>query len=439
MPDSPRPASLRRLSELDAPLPGLLMGGYPPSVWTDGGWWEGTPAWCARPDGHILAPIDAGFDENGYGVIVPYCPDRLRLVLARRLELAAGEAVTIAVSLLRGTAEADELGVECGAWWVTADGRPVCATGGTGRVREEAVELFEELTAKAPPALRPALSDASEIVAEPRRLQLDSLAAEDALFARADPLPLSTAHVPVRARALAPSRTPDEAKADADVPSPVYDFLRRHVDAVWAERVEAVWRDLANRLPRRDGSRRDPATRSSDATRDRHDGADRQKSARRRAPLVLACGVGATLLALGLALPESADEQEVDPTAATSDSREATPMPSPTPEASTLSAAGASDADDDDLATQGERLIKRLAACASAGCGDDVLEDPSRSFPRGPATSSALSPVVRVLDGYGGVAALRVSAGGVHQVVVVVRNEDRWLVRDVYDVADQPR
>jgi len=47
--------------------------------------------------------------------------------------------------------------------------------------------------------------------------------------------------------------------------------------------------------------------------------------------------------------------------------------------------------------------------------------------------------VVRVLDGYGGVAALRVSAGGVHQVVVVVRNEDRWLVRDVYDVADQPR
>ncbi len=42
--------ALRRLSAADAPLPGELLAGDPPLVWTDAALWEDNPAWCARAD-----------------------------------------------------------------------------------------------------------------------------------------------------------------------------------------------------------------------------------------------------------------------------------------------------------------------------------------------------------------------------------------------------
>ena len=43
-----------------------------------------------------------------------------------------------------------------------------------------------------------------------------------------------------------------------------------------------------------------------------------------------------------------------------------------------------------------------------------------------------------LLDEFGGAAVLRAeAAGGTPQLVVIVRADGRWLLRDVYDVAQQ--
>ena len=43
-----------------------------------------------------------------------------------------------------------------------------------------------------------------------------------------------------------------------------------------------------------------------------------------------------------------------------------------------------------------------------------------------------------LVDEYGGAAAVRIVTAEVTQVLVMVRVEKRWLVREVYDLADQP-
>ena len=63
-------------------------------------------------------------------------------------------------------------------------------------------------------------------------------------------------------------------------------------------------------------------------------------------------------------------------------------------------------------------------------------------MPPGIATQIDAAREVALLDDYGGVIALRVAAEGdpeAVQIVLLVRSDERrWLVRDVYDIADQP-
>ena len=66
---------------------------------------EAGPGGMPIADGHVLAPLDILRRQDGHDVLLPVCTERLEDFLLRRAggaELAVGEAVTLAVSLLRG-------------------------------------------------------------------------------------------------------------------------------------------------------------------------------------------------------------------------------------------------------------------------------------------------------------------------------------------------
>ncbi len=87
--------------------------------------------------------------------------------------------------------------------------------------------------------------------------------------------------------------------------------------------------------------------------------------------------------------------------------------------------------------------IERLATCWRSdelSCRAGVLERADATVPEGVATADVERSVV-LLDDLGGVEVVRVedAAGELPpQIVVVVVQNDERLVRDVYDVADQP-
>ncbi len=418
MSDASTSAPLRRLAATESPIPGALLAGDPPLVWTDADLWEHIPAWRAEPDGHLLAPVDAGRTSQAHGLLIPHCPHRLAEMLERRVTLADGEVVTIAVSLLRGGAEADRLGAEHGRWWVTSDGRPVLATVGVTPWRDEAQALFELIGTGRPPALGAALDEASQVLSDPRRLQRELAHVEDALFATAEAAPLATELVALRARTIAVTRGSDAvvpaAPASRGVgPGVLRSLIERHFDARVAERVQAAW-SVARTSLRAPGRR--PVRTSDAASRAR-------RPLPRRLPLLLGCGAGAIVLCAGLLWPDPAVEGAAEA------------VPASAPPRGTPAATAASR----DLRDVGAALIDRLATCAADGCGSDVVEDVGRDLPAGATTDPDADRTVSLLDEYGGVAVLRVeSADARAQIAVLVSVDEKWLVRDVYDVADQP-
>ena len=80
-------------------------------------------------------------------------------------------------------------------------------------------------------------------------------------------------------------------------------------------------------------------------------------------------------------------------------------------------------------------LVDALAACGDDACLEKLWEEPGSARPIDAAGGDY---AVEVVDEYGGAAAVRIVTAAVTQVLVMVRVEKRWLVREVYDLADQP-
>lgn len=477
--DSPAPP-LRRLRADEAPWPGALLPaldpGDPPTVHVA---LDLVPdvLWRAAPDGHLLVPSDIFRTEGGHAAVVPHCPHRL---VERAHTASAGEAVTIAVSLLRAAAEARALGLvpaeDAGAWWVDASGRPVLALTGAANWADEALDLLEVLAAGAPRQLAAALDDAAAVLAAPRWPRADAAAAEDALFDAAEPLALrSEGHSDDAAarQDLRPRRSDSlrgecgEARSgrrrDAAVRSGET-WIARFTEAGWAARVADALRGtlrgpalLAEALRERRAARsRVESPRSTAAPRR---SGDESPARRRRAPILVAAALGATILVAGLMWPEPSAEAGSAPT------------PSITPATGgveTAEAAQAEDAPDTDgentadVATQadageptpdatgGDTLTAAAGAALTAltACGEGqpcpgVLETDGALVPAGVASSPGIERTASLLDEYGGVAVFRIEAVGEPgipaQILVIVSGaHDTWLVRDVYDVADQP-
>lgn len=402
------PPRLRSVVAGEHPYPGVVVAGDPARLWVDADDFRDGPAWQADPDGHVLAPFEIARTPTGHAVVLPLCAGTLRDAVARRAPLTPGEIVTVAVSLLRGAVEAGDLGAVNGQWWVTDAGRPVLALTGAADWRPATAGLFALLAEDQHNDVVAALARCADTVADPRLLARDAEGCEHALFALAEPAALGTRLVPVLVRDLT-------APAPVDTPAPpgVVELVARWVDAGLADRLRMA-------LRRRSPVRHAPGERTPAAPR----------ATRRRAPWLLGAGLAAAILVTGLLWPAEA------PVGATPAPR-ATPSGTGTPTGPAGSSPPVATSEDPLVL-----LVDDLARCVAAPCGaTDPREDPARPVPAGIASTPGAPRRITVLDDYGGVSVLRVEGaeGDVPpQIVVIVRDEEKWLVRDVYDVADQP-
>ncbi|HWI32111.1 MAG TPA: hypothetical protein VNT50_11510, partial [Microbacterium sp.] len=309
-----------------------------------------------------------------------------------------------------------------GAWWLTDAGCPVFVHAESGDAAEAgARRILEEMASGCGDRhLNRLLGAAIAALDKPRSLASGVGRLEAELFDACAAQPLATAVFPsARARDLdAPALrpfAPDDPPAGAA--RPFRDAIARHVDGELADIVSVAIggavRSLRSRLGRG-----------------------------RRAPWIAAAGVAGAIV-LGGALWPTGDGSEPVAHAADPSPAASTPVPagSDSPAPSTTDAPNAAS-----LPLDGEAgiLLDRLAECRSGSdpsCLDAVLEVPSLEPPPGAIDLDRTARTITPLDDYGGVAVLRVEAlagDAAPQLIVIVRANDRWLLRDVYDVAEQP-
>ncbi|MCM3696615.1 hypothetical protein [Microbacterium oleivorans] len=416
------PPALREVTATDAPFAGVLRAGNPPTVWVDADVFSNSPAWATDGAEHLLTPLDAAATPDGPVVLLPHCPARLREVLGAG-DVAPGALVTLAVSALRGAAEADKLRATAGCWWVTADGRPVLALTGTVGWREDTIAMLRTADAQ-DHALRRALDSAADAIDDPRLLRVDGEAIENALFAAADPEPIPTERSPEQVVPQRRERVTAPPVGSRGVSGFVNDLLARFVDAGVADRISRAWGSVVDR-PRRKG----PA-----------DGRQGRASASgRRRAVVVAAAVATVVIVVGVLWP-SGDAD--GPAAAITGSVGHTAPPRASASAAETPAvevaqpdAGSEDEGPQEIVDAARMLLGNLARCDDRPCRAQWWEDPAAA---GSIAAADADYAVEVVDEYGGAAAVRIVAPEVTQVLVMVRVEKRWLVREVYDLADQP-
>lgn len=403
------------------------------------------PGWAAPPGGHVLGPLDVHRTDAGHAVVLPLVTERVASFVDRRggpAALAAGETVTLAVSVLRGLSELTDPASERGCWWLVDDGRPVFVHA-DGTVAEEDAEaaaplaaiLIRGLAEAGAGALADALNAAAELADDPRALPHGVSAAEAELFACAVPEPLATVWLSGASRRgvlAAASASVGTERPARSLPSRLLASIDADLGDMVSQAVTAVWR------------------------RWRGDGAPRH----RRTPWLVAAGVAAAVGWVGMLWPASPAEQSVARPAATPDASgaaAASPIGAATPSSAAQDGSGSaptapapapsspaepSPAASDDPAAVARALLDARNACAAEPtCLADVMEDPARSVPAGIVDQPPSARRVALLDEFGGAAVLRVeptSSAGAAQLVVIVETDGRWLLRDIHDVAEQP-
>lgn len=382
---------------------------------------EGWAGWGVAANGHVLAPHDVVRRGDGHDVMLDVCTCPFPTFLARRRErnaaLSLGETVTAGVSLLRGCGELVAAHGESafglsGEWWLTVDGKPVFVAGpGSSTLRETTSGLLRDLSAATgrPTAWQGAIS----VLASPRPSESAWQRAEAGLFEIAAPLALDTAEH--SAPATPPRSAPvPRLDVDTDEPSrPMWATLTRYVDADLT--------DLAARA-------------IADAGR-----TWRALTARRRAPLVWGGVAAAAVVALGMAWPsggESTSESAV-PTHSPSDSPIA-PRPAPTGEVPAVSVEPGTQ---DLMRTAGDLLDSVIACGADVECRARLAADPDVASKLDVVAIERERRNIVLLDDFGGVAVVRVERTDTEapsHLVVIARDDERWLLRDVTEVAQQP-
>lgn len=391
------------------------------------------------------------------------------------LHAATGESRAPRALRGRTRAAADQGEPERGRWWLTGDGRPVFVHGTDGEARAGAAEIVGILAADAVDrALVRLLDEVRTAMTSPRHHDDDERRWEQQLFSLAAPRPLRTdVFAPASAREV------DVTGVRAE----------RAMAARRSDRGGAVSGTRRSRRPRRHpmARRREARLSMSGATHghravmravldhasdharrlrsqrsnregDRHTGAPR--GSRRRAPLV-AVAVGALVLAVGLLWPDPDSGQSAGAASATRaalDPTDGSSSPSPAgAESAPPETPSADPADDDDrLASPGVvppgpvsaldavpgvlDMILRCLEEAEPRCSQAIAEG-ARLPGEGVAARGAAASTGHLVDDYGDVAVIRLTPVDVDesaQMLVLERRNDDWLVRDVYDVANQP-
>ncbi|MEU1970443.1 hypothetical protein ABZ477_02185 [Microbacterium sp. NPDC019599] len=377
---------------------------------------EDWPGWEADAESHLLGPLDVVRRPAGHLVALPPFAEPLEDFLRRREDapLTDGERLTIIVSLLRGLVAAAEASSPdpCGRWWLTDGGKPVFAMHGAGPRLAEATEgLLQAVVDAAGRSLRTVLEEALEVSRDGARLSRNLPRLEEALFAVTTPEALATTVFPPR-RARAAITADPTADVVPEARESLAGRVVRHVDADLADTVSqittAVWRRFRSDRP-----------------------------AARKRPLLFAGAAAAAVLAAGLLWPAGGP--------ATAQPEQAG-APSPAAESPAAPTARPS-ADVPETEVEGlAGMLNALLAARSACAGDEsclaaVVEAPKKSAPAGAIDLAPDQRTITLLDDFGGAAVLRVDAldeSTGAQLIVIVRRDEKWLIRDVHDVADQP-
>ncbi|WP_336633001.1 MULTISPECIES: hypothetical protein [unclassified Microbacterium] len=488
------PGALRRLGADEAPYPGRLHAGDPPTVWVDPALMP-EAVWARAGDRHLLAPTDLarvvdGTGEAGHAAVIPHCPHRLGALL--RDDVTAGEAITIAVSMLRAAQEARSARITAGTWWVDASGRPVLAAvvraGRDTDWSREGAHLLERLAAGAPASCEAAITAAAGLLRAERAGADEVAACEERLFALAAPAPLRMPE-PGTGATAGPSRADvggRGSKSPVTVPrdvasSVVGSWIATFVGSEWAERVHGavagVRAAVRTAAPRRGGASGRERTRGRRTRRARSDAGTARAAARSRGrPWVVAAALAVAIVLAGLLWPSAIDGSEASGMDAAQDAGERTagpgeggasgdgapptdalsirptapePDPARDPEADSDPVPQGGEAEPSDLEAAARAVLSRLSECVEPEECAEILESPERAggaatlaadLRREPRDDGTVPDAeTSLIDEYGGVAVFRVKLpGGRSRVLALVRVDAKWLVRDVYDVADQP-
>lgn len=469
---------VRTLDPTEGPFSGTLVTqGEGVAVRMDAAILRGWDGWRFAGAEHIAAPIDVSRRRGGYDALLPWCTERVRGFLGRRSaaggNITPGESSTLVVSLLRGLDELGEGagGAHTGTWWLTDGGRPVFVLGDGPEARAGVLEILgslrEQTADKAVTRVLAAVEDGLEkTLTHPRlpRTLIDSW--ERSMLDIAAPQPLERElHAPERVRDLARATAPG-------VPQDRQGALRLRADRVRtgephrASRRRDAIRDALRVFVEAIHARLEDRRRTRPArTRPRNSGAGQSETtADRRKRSVLVAGVAAALvLAGGLLWPDGEEAGKADGAAGGSSQSPSpapggdaasvsTPPPRAAPVGGEASTSESSSAEEDPLGAV-PSLLRAIADCRAQGdtsCTDAVAGD-AENVMGALGSVDPVKPSPELVDEYGDVAVVRLRTSGVDDgegdaegqgsdqtIVVLIRTEEKWLVRDVYDVADQP-
>ena len=471
---------IRQLDAEEGPYAGALVTrGDAVSVQIDSETLAGWAGWDHAGDDHVAGPVDVVRRPDGHDVLLPWCTERVASFLGRRaaadVPFAAGELTTMVASLLRGLGELSRTHGHAvtGEWWLTDDGCPMFAIGAGDDARAVTWRLIDRMQRDCGDRslhrllneIRDGLQRSGERPGMPV-LQLERWESE--LFATAASRPLRRdVHAPAKARDLDVSRrvipvpgTRREARGGrTGRPRDEHGPLSATDRVIgWArQRLEEGRTVLEDRRTERAATagRRAPTFRAEKSA-EFVDDPVQPRPGRRRRRLAVAVAAAAVVLCAGLLWPGGATGEPSGDTV----------LPSPTakdgasgggtrsaPESTRPSRAptdGSTGSEDPVVAARA--LLVALGHCADDGdlvCSDAVAAGSSGIVAAlsGAATGEAV-PELTAVDEYGDVAVIRISSRSsgsegvtpqpIDQMVVVVRIDEKWLVRDAYDVADQP-
>ena len=395
--------------------------------------------WMFSGAEHVAGVRDVLRRRDGHDALLPWCAERVEVLLGRRAAasapLTAGEAVTLVGSMLRGIVEVGDRRLE-GQWWLTDEARPLFAPGEGVDCTASAVALIERLREiGVDRAMDRLLADILGGMGDRRVVRRSIERWERELTELAAPRPLARdVFAPERVSAIEAhrSRLPDDIDALAEQPT-----LLRRLRACAAAAAEPLRRLAAKRMPARHPAAAPQLRGGARAGRGR---------------MALVGGAAAAVVLLGGLMWPSPDEGSAaiessvveTPAAPSADTRAGTDAATTaTATDARESAESAPDAvADGSIEHRATELLASVAGCADAGdaaCAQAVVAGAGALVQERLAGTDGKRTVSAVED-YGDVSVLRLGPSGERgeQMLVLVRQEDRWLVRDVYDVADQP-
>lgn len=403
---------------------------------------DGWPGWEYSNAEHVCGVLDIRRRADGHDALLPWCTQRVEAFLGRRqiadAPLTAGELGTLVASVVRGIRElGDDQASAAGDWWLTGDGRPIFVHGDGGEPRVRTAALVERIAQHTVDrATIRILDEAAAAFRQPRHHLDAEQRWEERLFAIAAPRAL-------RLDVSTPEHTGESGppRVIGERPKPESSALRRRADAApqrprWRELAVAL-QPRASDLVERLGRRRDVK-------------GDNSATPTRRRPLILAGALGVTVLIVGLMWPTSGARDDAEaaarpPAPAATDQSEADPSseksadasPAPSPEEPT------DPATDNQALLALPALLDAVHECVAASaevCADAVTAN-GRVPTDGVASQGADAGSAVLVEDYGDVVVVRltpVAPEGTEQMLVLERQNELWLLRDVYDVAKQP-